>query len=116
MEPGTAKIVYSEDRALYSVIKVKTWWTAETWGEKSREMHNRSFLCYAVGEPQDIKDYYEVCTPGSDIEIEVKKVTQVDLNQEYNAKVISTELGREARDVKDIKKKLQEMERKLNHE
>ena len=121
MKPVTKKIVHSEEQRIYTVEKVESWWTAETWTSKSREVVNTHFLEYAVGEPKDIRLYFEYHHLGTQkrgvtAKIRVRKVTRIKLNHEYDAQAITPELVQEIREIKNLEKEIQAKKSKLMEE
>lgn len=101
MKPKKIRITHLAKKHIYEVYReYKEYYDNWFDGEGSRT--KTEFLSHAIGDPEDIKDYFEAKNLGETIQVKPLR-----LNYTYDALELTPELGKKAREIKSLEKKVQ---------
>lgn len=107
MKPKKMKIEHIAKQGVYEVRREYEKYY-DNWFDGEGSNTYTEFLAYAVGDPEDIKAYFEVKKPR-----EVIKIIKLDLNYEYNALEITPELGKKSKEIKNLERKVKQESREI---
>ena len=108
MKPKQINIEHIAEQDLYSVYVKKKVYYPEIWGEKERLETETESTIHAVGDLKDIQDYFKLKYPNRIIEVE-----KVSLDYKFRAAVITPDLGKKSRELRDLEKKVKKESRDI---